>query len=477
MNKLIIILFIFFFTDVFQLFEIAGYGVTLIDIGLLSIYLLFFKRMIWDGDKLQFPIHPGLIFLLVLPITALISGFTPFIKGSTPQIIQYIKTFAHFNFLIFFTITTALYKIETKAWTNFVRVWLILSIFINLFGVYQIIARAYDLPLAWIQFTNVSLTGRFSDDIESVQQLSLKYGNFYRATSIFTEPSALASFNLLIQIFLIIPFIQKTTPFIKSKIISSIVFAISLIALFLCFSMTGFVGMLMIITPIFIFHRSKRLYPFFFGIIASILIIIGTDNLIKNFTSISVVELFSKRISGLLFKKQGTEGESFDVRLKSGKVGIEIWEDHFLIGAGLGLTAYNNNKGVEFGDFSVTAALAEMGLLGSIAFVGMFFGLFWTTTKLMYKIRNKDDLSDEDKRWSGILFYMMIHLFLINFISGNNLVVFVLWQLVAIVFANLNQILTKLGYKNYEISFVRIPLKQLLYIRTKTYLETKKSHR
>lgn len=471
MNIVIVILFIFFFTNVFQLFEISGYGVTLIDFGLLLFYALFLKQIIWDGKKLQFPIHLGLIFLALLPIAAIISGLTPLIKGSTPQMIQFLKTFAHFIFLISFTIICALYKIDTKSWTLFVRVWIVLSIFINLFGIYQIFARAYDLPLAWIKFTNVSLTGRFSDDIESVQQLSLKYGNFYRATSIFTEPSALASFNILIQIFLIIPFVQKTKPFIKSKIINSLAYAFSIITLFLCFSMTGFVGMIMLTIPIFIFHRSKRLFPFIIGLIVSTLLIIGTDNLIKDFSGVSVVELFSKRISGILFKTQGTEGESFDVRLKSGKVGIEIWEKHFLIGAGLGLTAYNNEKGVEFGDFATTAALAEMGLIGFIAFVGMFLGLFWTTSKLMYKIRNKDDLSDEDKRWSGILFYMLIHLFLINFISGNNLVVFVLWLLIGVVFANLNQILTKLGYKNYEIQFVKNPLKETLYLRTKNYIK------
>ncbi|MFC2130182.1 O-antigen ligase family protein [Bacteroidota bacterium] len=459
MHILIVILFITFFTDVIQLFEVGGYGVNLIDFAFLSIFIVFLKRLIWDGIELKFSVHPGLIFLIAIVFAALLSGLTPLFKGSTPQMIQYLKTTVHFLYLVFFTFICAFYKIETRTWTAFVKVWLILSIFINVFGIYQIFARAYDLPLAWLQFTNVSLTGRSSEDIESVKQLSLHYGSFFRATSIFTEPSALASFNILIQVFLIVPFVQKMKPFFKSKLLNIIIFVISLITLFLCFSMTGFVGMALIIGGIFIFHWSRRLIPFVAGFLGSIIILFATDSFIESYSGVSVISLFSKRLSGVFSETQSTAGESIGVRLKSAEVGIDIWERHFLIGSGLGLTAYNNREGVEFGDFSFVAALAEMGLTGLLAFVGIFISLFIITGRFLLRIKEKDDIPDDLKRWSGILFFMMLHLFLINFISGNNLVSFVLWLLVGVIFANIRQIYIETGKKTYLIKFLKKPLK------------------
>jgi hypothetical protein len=452
---------------------VGSYGVTFIDFALLGIFIVFAKRLIWDGDKLEFHFHPAIFFLLAMPVAALLSGLTPLIKGSTPQMIQYFKTSAHFLFLVSFTLICTFYKIETKTWTNVIRAWLIISIFINVFGVYQIFARAYDLPLAWIQFTNVSLAGRASDNVEDIKQLSLRYGDFFRATSIFTEPSALASFNVLIQIFLIVPFVQKRKPFIKSKIINTLVYSFSLISLFLAFSMTGFVGLGLVLGTIFIFHRSKRLRAFFVVFAISIILIFTTDRIIENFSGVSVADLFGKRLSGILFGTQKTEGESIGVRLRSGKIGIEIWEEHFINGTGLGLTSYNNRKHVEFGDFSTTAALAEMGLIGFLAFVGLFVTLFIVTYKMMLRMRNKDNLPDDLKRLSGILFYLMLHQLLINFISGNNLVTFVLWIFLGVIFANINQIAINQGQKIYEIAFLRTPMKILLNQGIKSNLNNK----
>ena len=462
MHILIIILFIVFFTDAYQLFELFGYGVNLVDFGFLAIILLFLKKMFWDGEELRFHFHSGLFFILALILAAMVSGITPLIKGDTVQMIQFFKTSIHFIFLILFTLICATYKLETRTWTAAAQTWLILSLLINIFGIYQIFARAYDLPLAWLQYTNVNLTGRFSDDIEAVKQLSLHYGDFYRATSIFSEPSALASFNIVIQAFIIVPFIQRTKPFFRSNTLTSIIFAISLITLFLCFSMTGFVGMALIIGGVFIFHWSKRLVPFLYIFIASLIIIIATDNLIHSIAGTSVVDLFSKRITGIFSEKQGTEGESVGVRLHSAEVGLDIWERHWLIGTGIGLTAYNNREDVEFGEFSFIAALAEMGLIGIIAFTGLFVSLFLTTGKLLIFQKARDDLPEDLKRWSGLLFFIMLHLFLINFISGNNLVSFVLWQLIAIVFANINAIQIHNGGKQVVFKFVKKPLKNSL---------------
>ena len=465
------IIFIAYFSDVFQLFEVGSYGVTFLDFAVLGFFIVFLKRIILDGEALEFPKNSAILFFGFILISAIISGFKPLIKGSTPEMIQFIKTFVHFLFIGFFAFIGGFYKIKLKHWNNVVKIWLVLSIFINLFGIYQIFARAFDLPLAWLQFTNVSLTGRSTNDMSYVRQLSLHYGNFFRATSIFTEPSSLASFNLVIQIFLIIPFVQKVKPFLKSKSLSISVFVISIITLFLCFSMTGFVGMMLILMGIFIFNRPKRILPFVVGLFATILVIIATDSVIEKYSGVSVVKLFSKRITGLVTKKQGTTGESVGVRLHSGKVGVEIWERNPIIGTGLGLTSYNNKEGVEFGDFSFIAALAEMGLLGFISFTGMFVALFIITGRILLRKQIFGQLDEELKRWSGIVFYLMIYLFLINFISGNNLVSYSLWLFIGLIFSIIKR------YDKSKIRTIKLmnrPLKTALNKNLGRYIENNK---
>src|SRR3989339_233051 len=101
MHFLIVLLFIVYFTDIFQFFEISGYGVNLIDFTFLALFLVFLKRIIWDGEEMKFTYHPALIFFILLLSTSIISGIVPLVKGETIQITQYIKTTIHFLFLTF----------------------------------------------------------------------------------------------------------------------------------------------------------------------------------------------------------------------------------------------------------------------------------------------------------------------------------------------------------------------------------------
>jgi len=54
---------------------------------------------------------------------------------------------------------------------------LIVAFFVNIFGIYQIFARLYDWPLAWIEITNVSFEQRGMRQVQGeTQQLALKFG-------------------------------------------------------------------------------------------------------------------------------------------------------------------------------------------------------------------------------------------------------------------------------------------------------------
>jgi len=154
-------------------------------------------------------------------------------------------------------------------------------------------------------------------------------------------------------------------------------------------------------------------------------------------------------------------------------VGLEIWEDHFLIGSGLGLIAFNNREGVEFGDFSTVAALAEMGLVGFIAFVGLFISLFIVTAKFVVNNKKLEQLPEDLRRLSGMLLYLMIYLLLINFISGNNLVSYVLWLFLGMIFSVINNYYLAFNEKLYTFKLMKTPLNINLQEKTAKYLEKK----
>ncbi|MBI5324619.1 MAG: O-antigen ligase family protein [Ignavibacteriae bacterium] len=452
----------------YQVFPLAGqYGVTSLDLITLLFYFYFIKRIIWNGEKLLIGWHTAIYFFFGLLAAVLLSGFTPLLNGSAPQVSQFIKTSIHIIFLGFFVFIALSFQIKTEIWTNVIKMWLILSIFINIFGIYQIPARAYDLPLAWLDFTNISMGVRGTIDVDLVKQLSLHYGDFFRATSIFPEPSALASFNVIIFSFLLIPYIQKTKSFFQSKILNVILFITTLTGLFLTFSMTGFIGIVLILTGIFLLESFKRLIPLIIVIFSSIIIIFLTDSIVTKFSGVSVAGLFQNRIEGIInygsVKKEGMEGESIYGRVSTAERSINIWKEHPINGIGMGLISYDKKQGLKFNDFSSFTALAELGLIGFISFTGMFISLLIITSKYITNKKIFEYLEPNQKRLIGLLFYLLLHQVLINFITGNNLVRDSLWLPMGMIFSIINLTIIKQGGKIFTVQLVKTPLRTTFY--------------
>lgn len=478
MSLLISLMFIAYFGGGYMVFEISGYGVTVLDLLTLLFYLLFLKRVIWDGDKLRFRPNAALFSMIIFMLFVFVSGLSPLFKGSPDQIFQFFKSSIHVLFLFLFPLICAVYPFKSDTWTNVIRIWLLLSILINIFGVYQIVARAYDLPLAWLNMNNVSLHSRDTGDFQGYRQLSLHFGSFFRATSIFSEPSALAGFNVYIQTFLIVPFVSGAKQFFKSNVLMIFIFAISMMGLFLAYSMTGVVGFLMVIGSVFLFQRSKKIIPIFYIALIAVAVILITDNYIQKYAKVSVVKLFTDRIEGILSGQKSHKtmaGESFMGRAENIKDMLLIWEINPILGTGYGLTQYAEyEKKVYFSTISVLAALAETGIFGFTAYVMMFVFLFVQTLKYLILKDNYTGLPPELRRLSIIAFYIMLPLFLTNFISGNNIGSYAFWNPLAIVFSVINLIDRHYGRGLVTISAVKVPFKYKFIAAMDKYLVTRK---
>ncbi len=476
MSILLVLLFISYFGELFQLFSIGTYGVTVLDFLTLFVYIAFIKRIVWDGESLKIGMHSGLTFFFIIALAGFISSVNPLLSGESGQITQYFKSSLHLYFLIFFTLITAVYPIKEKDWTNIIKTWLILSIFINLFGIYQIFARAFQLPLAWLEPSNVSLAPRMVVQQYELNQLSTSFGDFFRATSVFSEPSALAGFNVIVLIFLIIPYIQKHKHFFKSQTLTIVILITSLTGIFVAFSLTGLVGLALVILSIFIFQRKTNLKNIVIIVLISILTILAVNAIVADYTGMSVLQLFSERVRGIVTQsgvvETGAQRESFFYRLENAFDSINVWLKKPVFGVGLGL--YDNYSDMYlFSNYSFLSALACTGVLGFVGFVGMFVSLLKTTLKY---IRKPDLNSSDTLEWQriyGLLFYIMVYLILLHFITSNQFISIALWFQIAIVFSAVRRSLTLRNKNVYEINLVRKPLKETFNENIVKYLAGK----
>jgi O-antigen ligase len=340
------------------------------------------------------------------------------------------------------------------------------SLIINIFGIYQMVARAYDWPLAWITLNNVSFNrGDIEGSKMEYKQLSLSYGNFFRATSIFSEPSALGAFNSYILSLLLIPIVYKLKNFVKSRLLWIILLIMSSAAALFTFSMTAFVGFLMVFSGFILTQRPKNLTRFFLIAVSIVLVIIVADAIISQSLNVSVIELFTKRIEGIASFGSGQKevfGESFGVRLKSSEKAIEIWKEYPISGIGLGLTAYNKLNDLQFADMSFFALIAELGTIGTLAYLLFFISIVYLPFRLIKNKTNHTLFDDNDKRILFVPFFMMLVQIILNFISGNNFINFNFWGFSGFVLSILNTVYLKQGYRIVNLRLVRTPLKQQL---------------
>ena len=473
MQIILFLIFINYFTLFFQIGQIGGFGITLVDSSIVILYIYVTKKILWDGKSLKFSWHPSLWFLVLLIISVFISCIPSILEGNQVWIVQFIKSSNHFFFFAFFAVICSVYPIEIKTWSKVIRMWIIAALFVDIFGIYQIFARIYDLPLAWIAITNVNFTARYAEHPDEIQQLSLRYGDFYRATSIFSEPSALGAFNTYIFAFLIIPITNKFKHFVKSKVFLVVAIIACASSQLFTYSMTGFVGFLLILAGIVLFDKIKHLFRYTVILLVFCTVVVAADAVFSENMGISVVELFTKRIGGIIHwgdSEKEVHGETMGVRIVSGYKALSIWKEYPVTGIGIGLSQYNKINDLAFADFTFMGVLAELGLTGIIAFVGMFAALFFSTIRFIQQKSQLLAFDDEEKRNIVLMFYVMLVQFLINFISGNNLISIGMWVPISMVFSILNSVNVRMNRYIVEFSVVKKPLKFYFAEAFTTYL-------
>lgn len=448
MNILLYIIFALYFVGVFQLYNIGTFGLQptypfIFLFQLAVLFMFFFKKLPINTN----PITPAK-FIILLQFFAGIS-FIFVLSHSNSDATQYFKTYIHFLFLTSFTLALGFFPVEKKTVYNIIKLWLVISIFINFFGIYQLFARAFDLPLGWIDLTNASLT---RTETETYSQLSLKFKNFYRATSIFSEPSALAGFNLIILGFLIPPMFKTDSYRIfKSKNFINFLFILASITLFVTFSLTGLLGVAILCLGYLVFSKKISFIKILKVAILVMISIVLVDIIVNYFFGTSVLELFYNRIINILgFTDKAIVGESFGSRSNNFFYSLETWLKSPLIGVGLGQSKFFGE--VMYSDYAIIHSLMETGLFGGLAFTFMFIS---TTAEFLILRNSYNKLTDATIYLIQSGFFVLCVLIITNLVTSNSFIGIYLWSLMGLLFIILTNVKKELGYDLKPIWFYK----------------------
>lgn len=470
-----------FFLEMYQLFGLGSTGFTLSDGITLSMFFYFIKYTIWDGKELKVAKNPAILFLFAFYIITLISGISPILRGNQGELTQFIKSAAHYHFSLLFLTINILINNRNETWNNFIKIWLVLSIFINAFGIYQIIARGLGLPFAWLEINNMAYLSRgMYDTLEEVPQISLRFENFFRATSIFSEPSALAGFNALILVFLLIPYIQGHEPFLKSKFLTMTSLIFSILGIFLAFSLTGLSTFGLIIMGVIFFEKFKNLGLFVKIFLGMIIFVFIADQVVSNYSGISVLELFYKRVSGVVnymmtSQLSAVEGESFSGRSDNMIAMLNIYRHNPIIGTGMGLTYLSPySEGWLFADITIIAVLAETGTIGFFAYFGFFLILLTLSVRFLIYREKLENVDNNQKRLLLMLYYIIQVYFVVNYLSGNQILNVYSLIMLSLIFNIINNYYINYLDKYYSIRLVQKPLSSIFKQAAVSFVNTKK---
>ncbi len=477
MQILIILSIVAYSLESYQVFSVVGHSLTPFDVITLFMFILFLKKIVWDGVELKIAKNPALLFYFLFHFAVVLSGFTPLLKGDSSQIIQYLKSFSHFNLTLLFATVCGLFEIKNETWIKAIKVWLILNLFINIFGVYQIVARAFDLPFAWLSSTNSALSLRgMAGNVEDITQLSLQFKNFYRATSIYSEPSALASVNVISLTFLLIPLLTRTQHFFKSKWFTNTLIGVSLITSLTTFSLTGLLGLTIVLGTLVFIEFRKVIKPFFISLLIAGGLMLIADDIIETYSGTSVVDLFANRvltISGIeKDHSKAMMGESFYTRASNIGISVKGGLKHPIIGNGLGLTYYATDKEILFSDSSIASIFCETGIIGTFIFTGLFASFIFYGFRYYFLARNSTN-PDVNNKLYLVLPFLVLFFMELNYLTSNQLINMSVWLFMSMFISLINNKMFEQG-KFYRLILFKTPIKELFSKSLVAYINFEK---
>lgn len=420
------------------IFFVLNYGVTLLDFNVLFAYFLLLFSLVFQKKSLNIAVNYSNMLFFAFNVIIFLTIINPIINGNSSEITQNLKSTSHYYYIVFFVILTFSELLKPRTFVFVVKglIWLIFLF--DIYGIYQLFARALGLPFGWLEYSNTGIMSRL-EIVGTIQQTTVSFGSFYRINSIFVEPSVLASFNIFLFIFLVIPWIQQRTGFVKKNKILLVLLSTCLASLFLTYSLTGLASLFAVLLLMALIENYNSYKVIFKVIVIGVVIVILSNFLMIELFGIDLLKLFFIRVENVFsFGSDEMGGESFTTRVENTLSTIAIWAQNPLFGVGLGLLGYQKEFTALFSDTTIFSVLAETGIFSFIIFVSMLYSLLFSSIKLYKATRNTTIVSSEEKKLIGIVPYIVMFEIVRCSFTANILIYFILWMELSFAFFVLN---------------------------------------
>lgn len=473
---LILLIFIGFPFHGFQFFSVGTLGVTPSDFFIILVVIYTILSISLTKAKISIVDHSLPKIIILFALACFFSIIKPLFNSSDGHIFQFFKTYTHLLYLMVFGFLAFVVEIDNKSLLRIFKWLLVISILVNIYSFYQLIARVYDLPFAWVKLNNQALADRGTGSLDNYRQLALKYKNFYRATSIFSEPSALASWNLFMLSILFPLISDKSKGLFRNR--SYIIFQIvlTLLTLLITFSLTAFLGIVTIFTFLFIIANSKEKIKYLKITLFGLTILALVDIMLSQLLGVSVFLLLFERIYLIVTSLMSDEillvtGDSFFFRAERMIEGFKTYIEYPFSGIGMGLFSEYNTD-IEFPDNSISQVVAETGFLGMVFFILIFSSSIYTVFYLLKKHKKNPFLSELDLVLLKIAGLINVYQFFLNFASANIFVTIGMWIPFFISFSIISKLLIKSGKDRLNIVIYKESIMEKFSKRFKTYLKS-----
>lgn len=458
--------------NIFSLLSIGTYGFSYSEFSIILIAAFITFQVVWNGKPLRIPARTDLYFIVGIWVAFALSAVAVLFTADKSFVVQTGKTFAHMTMIWTCAMAIMVYPIKNEQWITVLRVNIVIALVVSLYAMYQLPARALDWPLGWIEVSNASF-GRGLADGADTKQLALQFADFYRATSIFSEPSSLAGYSASTLILLLVPMLSGTKPLFRSNTFTWISISLSLIALLIAFSLTGVMllaGFGMLATVLF----GKRALRSMMHIgIVTVAVLVTTNYLVYSLTQFDVLETFAARIVNVSSGAAGSEladenivGESYTQRTSDYTMSVSAWVESPLLGVGPGCFSQSESGKKHNSPFvtgTINNALAELGIVGAVAVIGLL-SLCFVELLIDYRqwSRASIKLDSDDGTLVAIMPFKMIQLIITAF-TANWMINAVEWSTLAMIISTSTSFRTTLGQqKIVNVFVVERPFKETI---------------
>lgn len=325
----------------------------------------------------------SLLLLALLNLAVLFSVVTPLaLPSSTGSLSEFLSTWVQLILVSVLFVCVLNLRATRAVVLRSVRLLIGIALLCSVYGIYQVFAHIYDLPLATITLTYPGMTMHGGS----------AYGIFERATSFFAEPKYFGTFLIPPMVLLGMTMIANTdTRIFYSRRTNLGILIVLGIGVLFSLSLSAYVILIAMGLLVFLFSAPRKKAKILVVALAACAILLIGDFGIDRLLGESFVQHFSLRIGSFIktvrhadFARDINAPTSLPENFAVALDGLRVWASHPWIGVGLNNYQFYANPVVRGRELLVTgssyvAILASSGILGFMTFV--FF--VWSIAALL----------------------------------------------------------------------------------------------